>query len=188
MKKSILFTIFGISLLMADSDIVADTSIYDEDGFKRTQTEPYNPPSQQINYRKDTIYIERKAKLMWQDEKYTDEERRAYYQKTSSGKAGTWGHANIYCKSLDYASYSNWRLPTLDELMNLHEYHNSGIKHSEAVDFWTSTPHREDNYWSVFLGDGYGYIHDRDDVQYFRCVREYDKNADRHSAVGRIKI
>ena len=186
MKKSILFTIFGIGLLMAEGDIVVDTSIYDEYGFKKTQIERYNPPSQKITHDMNIVYIDRKTKLMWQDEKYTDEEEGSYFHQVSLGKVGNWSHANMYCVNLSHAGYIDWRLPTLDEVMALHRYHDSGLKYSQALDFWTSTPHRGDNYWSVFTADGYPHSHNRDDIQHFRCVRDYHKNTDRHSAVGRI--
>ena len=185
MKKLVLFALFGIITLMAEN---IDTSIYDEDGFKQTQKEQPTTPTSPTYVVHDMtlVYIERKTKLMWQDEKYTDEENGAYFHHTSSGKVGTWNHSNSYCQSLRHAGYDDWRLPTLDELMALHRYHNSGIKYSQAIDFWTSTPNGGDRYWSVFLADGYAYIHKEEDVQYFRCVRDYSKDKNQHHAVGRI--
>jgi hypothetical protein len=185
MKKSILFTIFTLGLLMADGDIVADTSIYDEDGFKKTQTEQYQPPPPKITHKLDNTYLDKKANLLWQDEKYTDEEQSAYFRKLSVGKIGSWSHATSYCANLEYAGYNNWRLPTLDELLDLYEY-DTGLKHSEAVDFWASTANRKDEYWSVFGADGYSHSHKEDDILHFRCVRDYTKNDTRHSASGRI--
>jgi len=183
MKKIIIFAILGSGLLFSDGDVVSvgdveviDTSIYIE--------------SQEVKEAEEAItnhlvYITKKTNLMWQDEKYTDDEENAYFHKRSLGKAGNWTHANVYCRTLEYAGFDNWRLPTLDELMKLHSSNNE-LKYSQAVDFWTSTPHRSDNYWSVFAGDGFAYSHERDDAQHIRCLRDYDKNDKKHSASGRI--
>jgi len=181
--KRIFILIFSSSLLFADGDVVSvgdveivDTSIY-------TETQKLNEIKESV--KSNTVYISKETKLMWQDEKYTDDEENAYFHHRSLGKVGNWTHANVYCRTLEYASFDNWRLPTLDELMKLHTTKNK-LKHFQAVDFWTSTPHRGDNYWSIFTGDGYAYSHDRDDKQHIRCVRVYDKNEKKHSASGRI--
>ena len=182
MKKLAIFTLIGIGFLLADSDMI-DTSIYDSDGFKKTTTEPQPPPK--VVHNMNLVYFDIETNLMWQDEKYSSEEQGAYFRKQSFGKVGTWSHANIYCKTLEYAGYNDWRLPSLDELLKIYE-HKTGFRYSEAVDFWTATPNRGDNYWSVFTADGYAHSHGRDDIQHFRCVREHHKNHDIHSASGRI--
>jgi len=183
MKKIIIFAIFGSSLLFSNGDIVSvgdvevvDTSIY-------VGNQELIEAEQAI--KDDLVYIERKAKLMWQDEKYTDDEEGAYFHKRSLGKVGDWNHSNAYCRTLEYAGFDNWRLPTLDELMNLYS-HKTGLKYSQAIDFWTSTPNRGDNYWSVFPTDGFAYSHLKSDTQHFRCVRDFHKNEKKHSASGRI--
>jgi hypothetical protein len=120
--------------------------------------------------RTSDVYIERDADLMWQDELYKDHEEGAYKNGRSSGKAGSWHHAKNYCQSLVYAGYSDWRLPTVNELIHLHEKHNI-LQHSIAADFWSSTPDRGNKYWAVFSAEGFPYKHKRGDSQYIRCVR-----------------
>lgn len=128
----------------------------------------------QTTYDESLVLIKRRAKLMWQDEKYLDEEEGAYQNKRSLGKAGNWNHAEMYCRSLDYAGAIDWRLPTLDELMALHTK-AAGFKYSQATDFWTSTPDKGRNYWSVYTADGFSHSHNKDDFLYLRCVRDYTK-------------
>ncbi|MEA3419856.1 MAG: DUF1566 domain-containing protein [Campylobacterota bacterium] len=116
------------------------------------------------------VYIEKDADLMWQDELYKDHEEGAYKNGRSAGKAGSLNHANKYCRSLNYAGYSDWRLPTVNELINLHNK-NDILQYSIAADFWSSTPDKGNKYWAVYSADGHPYKHNRGDSQYIRCVR-----------------
>jgi len=183
MKKFIIFALFSSKLLFSDGDVVSvgDVEVVDTSIYVGNQDSKEAEKAKKSN----SVYIDKKTNLMWQDEKYTDDEESAYFHKSSLGKVGNWTHANVYCRTLEYAGFDNWRLPTLDELMNLYS-HKTGLKHSQAIDFWTSTPHRGDNYWSIFTGDGFAYSHIESDSQHFRCVRDYDKNENRDSASGRI--
>ena len=81
----------------------------------------------------DTVYVDRDSKLMWQDALYTDAEDGAYIQNRSFGKAGSEGYAVQYCQRLDYAGYSDWRLPTADELMAIHHHPDSILSILETV-------------------------------------------------------
>lgn len=116
------------------------------------------------------VYIEHDADLMWQDELYKDYEEGAYKNERSAGKAGSWRHAKKYCRSLIYAGYSDWRLPTVNELIHLHEKRDI-LKYSTTADFWSSTPDKGNQYWSVYSADGHPYKHHASDSQYIRCVR-----------------
>ena len=67
-----------------------------------------------------------------------------WWQKGSvSGK--TWKEAFAYCENLNYAGYSDWRLPNRNELMTLVDYSKSGtdvvssFPGMEAEEFITST-------------------------------------------------
>jgi adenine specific DNA methylase Mod len=116
------------------------------------------------------VYIQKQENLMWQDELYHDDEESAYRNGHSNGKVGSWEYANNYCRSLTYYGYSDWRLPTLDELMDLHQ-RPSDLKHSIASDFWSSTPDKGDNYKTLYTADGYPYVHKKSESHYFRCIR-----------------
>ena len=119
----------------------------------------------------DTVYVDRDTKLMWQDAAYTDAEDGAYIHNRSFGKAGTEGYAVQYCQRLNYAGYSDWRLPTADELMEIHQHAGQHFQHFRDRDFWTSTPAREGKYYAVFPADAYRYARNRRESNYIRCVR-----------------
>jgi hypothetical protein len=136
--------------------------------------------------RVEDVYKQYKEKLMWQDEIYKDHEEGAYKNRRSSGKAGSWNHAMDYCDNLNYAGYTDWRLPTVNELEGLHAYVRE-LKHSIAADFWTSTPDKVGIYWAVYTADGYSYKHKKRDSHYIRCVRTIDdKKTSNHPASSRL--
>ena len=117
------------------------------------------------------IYVEEDAELMWQDQAYTDAEDGAYKRNQSRGKAGTWNHAMNYCRSLDYDGYSDWRLPTSDELMHLHEKVGQVFAYFRGNTFWSSTPTTNLRYNVVFPADAYQYKRYKKESNYIRCVR-----------------
>ena len=142
--------------------------------------------SAQAPCREGTVYIDKKEKLMWQDELYRDHEESAYKNGNSSGKAGSWSHAQRYCQDLVYADFTDWRLPTVNELMYLHEKVHI-LQYSLVSDFWTSTPSKGSFYWTVFTADGFSYERKSSESHYFRCVRCIQSKSDTvNVAAGRI--
>lgn len=117
------------------------------------------------------IYIEKDAQLMWQDQAYVDAEDGAYKRNHSVAKAGTWNHAMNYCRSLVYAGYADWRLPTADELMHVHRKQGQVFTYFRGNDFWSSTPTTENRYYVVYPADAYQYKRYRKETNYIRCVR-----------------
>jgi hypothetical protein len=95
------------------------------------------------------VYLEGHTNLMWQDESYGDTEDGAYARKYSAGKAGSWNHAVNYCSSLNYAGYSDWRLPTSDELSHVHRRRGQVFENFRGDDFWSSTPTTDTRYYVV---------------------------------------
>jgi len=121
----------------------------------------------------DKTYLEKEADLMWQDQKYTDAEDGAYASERSAGKAGKWNHASKYCKRLNYAGYSDWRLPTSDELEHIHRLRQEEqpFIYIRDKDFWTSTPTTEGKYYVIYPADAYPYKRSKRQSNYVRCVR-----------------
>ena len=117
------------------------------------------------------VYVDRNTDLMWQDAPYTDAEDGAYVRNRSFGKAGTEGYAVRYCQRLTYAGYSDWRLPTSDELQAVHHYPGETFMYSRDRDFWTSTPAMDGRYYAVYPADAYRYKRNRNQSNYIRCVR-----------------
>jgi len=121
----------------------------------------------------DKTYLEEAAGLMWQDQKYTDAEDGAYANERSVGKAGKWNHASNYCRRLNYAGYSDWRLPTSDELTHVHKlrHEDQPFKYFRDKDFWTSTPTTEGKYYVIYPADAYPYKRYKKESNFIRCVR-----------------
>ncbi len=133
---------------------------------------PVAPISEPLsNCSPDEVYVEEDAQLMWQDQKYTDKEDGAYKKNRSYNKAGTWEHAVNYCKRLDYAGYTDWRLPTSDELSHIHRHPGQVFRYFRGDDFWSSTPTAEHKYNVVYPADGYQYQRKPSQSNYIRCVR-----------------
>jgi len=118
-----------------------------------------------------TFYVDSDTKLMWQDAPYTDAEDGAYARERSVGKAGNWRHAVDYCRRLDYAGYTDWRLPTADELQAIHHQDGELFVNFRDKDFWTSTPTTEGKYYVVYPADAYKYKRSPRQSNYIRCVR-----------------
>jgi hypothetical protein len=119
----------------------------------------------------DKIYLQQDLKLMWQDEKYTDAEDGAYANGRSVGKAGNWNHAMKYCRRLNYAGYTDWRLPTSDELTAVHRIDGQVFRYFRDTDFWTSTPTTENKYYVIYPADAYPYKRSKKESNFIRCVR-----------------
>ncbi len=117
------------------------------------------------------VYIEHDTKLMWQDQPYVDAEDGAYKRNRSVGKAGNWNHAMNYCRRLIYAGYSDWRLPTADELIHVHRKKGQVFHYYRSNDFWSSTPTTDVRYYVVYPADAYQYKRYKRESNYIRCVR-----------------
>ena len=126
----------------------------------------------------DLTYVEEDVNLMWQDQQYTDAEDGAVARTRNVGKAGTWNHAMNYCRSLHYAGYGDWRLPTSDELQHVHRIPGQVFTHFRDKDFWTSTPTTENKYYVVYPFDAYIYKRYRSETNFVRCVRCTSTNSE----------
>ena len=158
MRVSSLLVLLSITLLMAGGNI-GDPNL---SGVSDIPTKNCKP---------GRVYIENDAALMWEDQAYVDAEDGAYRRKHSVAKAGTWPHAVDYCRRLEYAGYTDWRLPTSDELSNVHRKYGQVFTYHRSNDFWTSTPTDENRYYVVYPPDAYQYKRTKNETNYIRCVR-----------------
>jgi len=158
MKKSLLTfgLIVSTALLIAGGDLAPVASVSEPIG------DACHP---------EQTYVEQDTQLMWQDEAYVDAEDGAYKRGHSAGKAGSWNHAMSYCRNLNYAGYSDWRLPTKDELVHVHRQEGQVFTYHRANDFWSSTPTTENQYYVVYPADAYQYKRKKNQSNYIRCVR-----------------
>ena len=95
------------------------------------------------------------------DEMVFDAGTNLYWQK-DSGKAETWKEALNYCENLEYAGFSDWRLPNKNELVTLIDHSKLGsdvvssFPGMKADVFWSSTSAGEYK-WVVDMTDGTAY-------------------------------
>ena len=115
-------------------------------------------------------------------ETVTDNRTGLMWLKTYDSSGGTWKEAIKFCEDLDYAGYSDWRLPNKNELVSLLDYDKSDAPYSNFPGmhpflFWSSsTAVADDDYlnaWSVDFGRGdvTGGIKIILHCNYARCVR-----------------
>jgi len=87
-----------------------------------------------------------------------------------------WRLAESYCKTLNLLGFSDWRLPTKDELVAVsHDSKNSKVfKHVAQDTYWSSDVDAKDsvNEWSVYPTNGYASVNDKCDTAHLRCVRK----------------
>ncbi len=121
-------------------------------------------------------YVESNTDLMWKDQYYTNAEDGAYAGSYNSGKAGNLNYAKSYCANLDYAGYSDWKLPTSDELQSVHRRESQVFGNFRDKDFWSSTPTTEGKYYVVYPADAYIYKRKRNETNFIRCVRCIESN------------
>jgi hypothetical protein len=67
--------------------------------------------------------------------------------------------------------YSDWRLPTSDELQHVHRKYGQVFSFFRGTDFWTSTPASKGRYYVVYPADAYVYEQQTARTNYIRCVR-----------------
>jgi len=120
---------------------------------------------------KDKTFVDKNTNLMWQDQHFTDVEDAAFKNNRSVAKAGNHKHAVKYCRTLNYAGYSDWRLPTKDELMAVHRLEGQVFTNFRDGDFWTSTQAMGSKYYVVYPADAYPYERNQKESNYIRCVR-----------------
>jgi len=133
-----------------------------------------NVPAKACN--DDAIYVEKDVNLMWQDQKYTESENGAFKREGSIGKSGNHRYAAAYCSRLLYAGYGDWRLPTSDELVHVHQKEDQVFNYFRDNDFWSSTPTTEGRYYVVFPADSLRYPRSPKQSNFVRCVRCINEN------------
>lgn len=119
---------------------------------------------------KNGVYLELDNELMWQDASYRDADDAAHVAEDSSCKAGNQSYAVDYCQALVYNGYSDWRLPSSDEMMHVSKKQRVFVD-NRGADFWTSTQATAGRYFAVYTVDGYRYARQPIQSNYIRCVR-----------------
>jgi hypothetical protein len=82
-----------------------------------------------------------------------DKDTNLTWQNTKNSNKYTYEEAKDYCEELSIDGYTNWRLPSIDELHTLitdRRYKDSnGYKHFIKQDLINSMPNRKSSFWSI---------------------------------------
>jgi hypothetical protein len=109
-------------------------------------------------------------------ETFTDSGTELMWQNASYHTAKRWKASLLYCQDTEYAGFSNWRLPSVEELKKLYTK-KENLKISNADNYsiyWSSTPYKppSSSVWVVFFSGGDPAYYNVLEKSYVRCVRE----------------
>ena len=104
--------------------------------------------------RRDLIYYDPQTSLMWAR------------NGNIAGKGMNWNDAIDWVIKLEYGSYSDWRLPSKDELNTFAKrdgnrpsewFNANGFNSVQSYDYWSSSTSANGttDAWVVYMGDGY---------------------------------
>ena len=126
----------------------------------------------EFNYDRDNskdIVIDYVTNLEWQDNKELKNIRK------------NWNDAKEYCDKLELGGFTDWRLPTREELYSIIDFsrvnsaYSAIFANSSSDYYWTSTTSLKDNAkaWVVYFYNGMLSLEDKDSAVNIRCVREH---------------
>lgn len=115
-------------------------------------------------------YEDKKTNLMWQDDVSV---------KTTKKD---WHSAIAHCENLTHAGYSDWRLPTIDELLSITDdtkYNPAIVSSLKNVNvysdhYWSSSPYipNPSGAWYVAFSKGCNLPKAKISTELVRCVRD----------------
>lgn len=99
------------------------------------------------------------------------------------GRMLTWKDSIDYAKALSFAGYSDWRLPTIKELVSIVDYSKlapatySIFEDTPCGYFWSSSEFKSDTRGAWVVGFDTGRVNGDDKSEFFclRCVRNVKK-------------
>lgn len=128
----------------------------------------------QAGYIKDSnrdVIIDLSTSLIWQDSNDTSSVKRSFEDAVS------------YCENLDFADYSDWRLPNFNELYLLADRTKANPAISQEFEYvgainlqdfyWSSTTSAQSSTtaWALYFHYGSGVQKEKSELGYVRCVR-----------------
>ncbi len=113
------------------------------------------------------IFKDKQTSLIWQDAPQNTKLSITYYQ------------AQDYCANLTIGKYSNFRIPSMNELQTIIDYKNydpaitKGFDYVSNEAYWTTTPFADDEkiVWLIHFKKGERTVKDKHYDRYIRCVQ-----------------
>jgi len=168
MSKMFIFTIsssfvavFAASLLKTGQS--SSYAAYDDGYYQKGEARSYSRVGDTV---KDNV-----TKLQWQDDSETSQVQKRWYD------------AKVYCSELQLETFSDWRVPTIEEFETLvddGQYDPSvtpGVfQHIVASVYWSDTTYdyRPTFAWGINFQTAYSYHYEKEHEAYVRCVRTSD--------------
>lgn len=120
--------------------------------------------------RADAIVTDYATGLMWQD----DDDAGSLQQ--------TWTEATDYCTANSLGGYTDWRLPSIEELILITDSEQTVpgmdpvFENAQTGRYWSASIYEANasNAWIVGFYNGNDFWYDVTDVCYFRCVRDVE--------------
>lgn len=114
-----------------------------------------------------SVVVDGRTGLVWQDD------------TAAASTTATWGNAITTCEALSLGGYTDWRLPTINELKSIRDTSanspaiNSVFTNTASGYYWSSTTYAADTSfaWDVVFSHGYVYANTKTSSYYVRCVR-----------------
>ncbi|TCK60450.1 DUF1566 domain-containing protein [Seleniivibrio woodruffii] len=153
--------VFTPSYILTKTGQAASYTSYDDGEYKKGTSSDFmrNPTTD--------LVIDNLHGLMWQDNVDA-----AISQSTQDGAA-------LYCDNLSFSGYTDWRLPTIDELELLINYGSlapsihSVFQNTASQIYWTSTTYVGDADFAGSVDFYYGMagLTNKNNIGFIRCVR-----------------
>lgn len=146
--------------------------------FYKEALEKYNVAEEKDNESKQ-VFIDNTTGLMWQNSACTNEEEVAYLSLKNNGKVMNWDSAKKYCENLNFAGFSDWRLPDIDTLKTIIDTQNEpkikkNLKNAGKTYWSSSTSSVKNSNLAMYVDFKFGDDDPgtKDLSHYVRCVRD----------------
>lgn len=118
----------------------------------------------------NSIVTDNMSNIVWQDND----------DNNNTDIIHTWANANQYCLDLNISNITDWKLPTIEELVTITDKNisngitlNSSFINNISTHYWSSTPYKNisGNYWVIYLDNGMVGYGAPNGEHYVRCIK-----------------